>query len=57
LRVLFWNLAVLTSTTYEEGNFFRAWGGWESVNKRSMPQKDVEEVGALFHRYFGYHKL
>jgi len=33
LRVLFWNLTVLASTVYEEGNFFRAHGERESVTK------------------------
>src|SRR6267154_778974 len=34
VRDLFLDLAVLTSTTYDEGNSYRARGGCESVTKR-----------------------
>jgi hypothetical protein len=51
VRDLFLDLAVLTSTTYDEGNSYRARGGWESVTKR--PERGDGWLGSrlFFHRF------
>src|SRR6267378_1152767 len=51
VRELFLDLAVLTSTTYDEGNSYRARGGWESVTKRLETGDGWLGSRLFFHRF------
>ena len=51
VRDLFLDLAVLTSTTYDEGNSYRARGGWESVTKRLETGDGWLGSRLFFHRF------